>query len=348
MAKRGLEQYVEYPSLELADTDGEITAKIAFPFRHLNFSFTIPVSRALYEGAKSSSRTARVPAGIQDAWMQGYYSAFAQSPHLEPFYKVLLTELRKIRREQNLTDDEYVELLTAYVQSIPYDHEKLASIELAPRYPVETVVENRGICSDKTILLAGLLAHEGFACAVLHFAKENHVTVGIPAPEGFDFMGCGYAVAETTAISYIGAASSEYGVCENRPKIFPIGHGTKVYDSIRETVKILAVQHELEDSIAQGSPLFTEIVYVQKKINSLKESLTASKKEIETLAQNGGDYYPLLEPHNKNVAKLEAAVLRYNKLADEFRSNAELAGFIYHNRLDRRSVARRLKSIGRI
>ncbi|HJJ48311.1 MAG TPA: hypothetical protein O0X39_04905 [Methanocorpusculum sp.] len=348
MAKRGLENFVEYPALVLSDAEGTLTAKIAFPFRHLNFSFTIEVSRALYEGARSSAKAARVPAGIQDAWMQKYYEAFALSPLLEPFYKTLLAGMRKIRCEQNLTPDEYVELLTAYVQSIPYDHEKEASIERAPRYPVETVVENTGICSDKTVLLAGLLSHEGYACAVLHFARENHVTAGLPAPEGFDFMGCGYAVAETTAISYIGAASSEYGVCENRPKVFPIGHGTKTYGGIRDTVKILAVMRELEESIAAGSPLYNEIVFVQKKIEAMKEELTVSKKEIERKANAGEDYYPLLSEHKKNVAKLESLIQRYNRLADDFKANAELAGFIYHNRLDRRSVVRRLKSIGRL
>lgn len=348
MTKRGLENMVEYPCLIETDTEGFVTAKIAFPYRHLNYSFTIEIPRSLLDGAKSSSKTAKVPAGIQDAWLENYYTAFSLAAPLEPFYKTLLAQFRKIRREQNLTSDEYVELLTAYVQSIPYDHDKLASIEIAPRYPVETVFENRGICSDKTILLAGLLAHEGYSCAVLHFAKENHVTVGLPAPDGFDYFGCGYAVVETTAISYIGAASSEFGVCAGRPKVLPIGHGTKTYDGIRETVKILQIQHELEESITEGSPLVTEIIIQQKKTETLRKLLTESKAEIERRAKEGEDYYPLLETHNKNYEKLEKTIARYNALADEFRANAELAGFIYHNRLDRRSVAGRLKSLGRI
>ena len=348
MAKRGLENFVTYPVFIPAEVSGNLTVSIAFPYRHLNFSFTVSIPRALFEGARTSVKEARVPAGIQDAWMQKYYGAFAAPSALEPFYQTLLAAFRKIRAEQNLTSDEYVELLAAYVQSIPYDHEKVASIERAPRYPVETVVENKGICSDKTVLLAGLLSHEGYACAVLHFAKENHVTVGLPAPKGFDFMGCGYAVVETTAISYIGSSSTEYGVCANRPKVFPIGHGTKMYEGIRESVKILTVMRELEESIAPGSPLYNEIVFVQKKIEALKAELTASKAQIERTANAGEDYYPLLAEHKKNIARLESLIQAYNRLADDFRANAELAGFIYHNRLDKRSVVRRLKSIGRI
>ena len=240
MAKRGLEKYVTYPSIVPTEKSETISVKIAFPYRHLNYSFTIEVPLSLYEGAKLSRKSARVPAGIQDAWLDGYYKAFALDPFQTRVYQTLLSQFRRIRNERNLNGDEYLELLTAYVQSLPYDTDKLSSIEIAPRFPIETIVDGTGICSDKSLLLAGLLSHEGYAVSILQFGKENHLTTGLPAPAGYDFSGCGQAVVETTAISYIGHPAGEYADTTSRPKVFPIGHGSKRYDCIREVAKILA------------------------------------------------------------------------------------------------------------
>ena len=107
--------------------------------------------------ARSSEKEATVPTGIRDAWLAGYYEAFNSDPALVPFHRVLLAELRKIRSSQNYDDDVYLELITAFVQSIPYDTEKVESIDRAPWFLVETVVNGKGIYSDASLLLLGFL-----------------------------------------------------------------------------------------------------------------------------------------------------------------------------------------------
>ncbi|MDO5846166.1 MAG: hypothetical protein Q4Q04_04485 [Methanocorpusculum sp.] len=343
MAGRGLEKYAVYPKIIPADVSGSLSAELHVPFAHLNYSFTVPVSRPLYEGAKASSKAASVPAGIGDAWLAGYYRAFALSPLLVHFYADLLKPFRNIRREKNLDADGYLELLTAYVQALPYDTEKTASISLAPRFPVETVADGRGICSDKSLLLAGMLAVEGYAAAVLHFQKENHLAVGIPAPDGFDFLGTGYAVIETTAVSYVGTTPCGLEVCRTRPKVIRIGNGTKTYSAVRDTAKILAVIAELEEKLNPDGRMTAELLRLKKSIEEQTAVLRTAKAAIEqNIYLTAEDLQKQQNAYKRRLAVLQRTIHQYNMLAQEFRSAQELAVFIRNNRLDRAAVSKRL------
>lgn len=356
---------VVYPSITCSDATGEISVSIAFPFRHLNHSITIPVSRSLYLGAKASGKTALVPAGIGDAWLAGYYAAFAEDPALVPFYQTLLSRLRKIRFAQNYDDDTYLEMLTAFVQSIPYDTEKPASIDRAPRFPVETLVDGRGICSDKSLLLAGILSHEGYAVSLLQFSAENHLTVGIPVPDGYAYRGCGHAVIESTAISYVGDASGEFfghtsaQTLTSRPKVFPLGHGSKRYGSIAQTAHILTVRGALREKLAADGDLVRTISRKETLISAKKAELAASREDLsrneteaaavsadpELFSCRYAEYKTALDRHNAEVMGLAKQIERYNAEVDEYNRLAAAAEFIQHNRLDRPAVVERIRNL---
>ncbi|MDO5843960.1 MAG: hypothetical protein Q4Q53_02290 [Methanocorpusculum sp.] len=338
MLPRGILNNAEFPKITPSQSKGSVSANISFPFRHLNYSFTINVPLSLYTGAKNSSKTAMIPERIGDIWLLKYYQSFALDKNLTEFYSELLKPFRKIRFENNLDDDEYLELITAYVQSIPYDTEKVASIDKAPRFPVETAVDGTGICSDKSVLLAGLLSHEGYAVSILHFAKENHAAVGIKVADGYDFMSCGYAFIETTVISFIGTSESKYAVCRTRPKVFKIGHGTKTYGAISETVKILKKLSALEEKISPESDAVNEIFRLKDKIEAEKSEIVSSKKDIDLCADA-----EKIKIHNKKVLRLQKDMIRYNELVEDYNACAKLAAFISHNRLDRKAVSKKLK-----
>lgn len=357
---------VQYPAIVPGSATGEVTVRLTFPFRHLHHSFTIEVPRVLYEGARSSGKTARVPAGIGDAWLAGYYAAFTSDPALVPFYRILLSKLRKIRTSQNYDDDAYLELITAFVQSIPYDTEKVAAIDRAPRFPVETVVDGKGICSDKSLLLAGLLAHEGYAVAVLHFSPENHLAVGIPVPDGYDFHGCRCAVIESTALGYVGdaegtfpAGNGEVRTLASRPKVFFVGHGSKRYGSIAEVSRILLVRSALRKKLAEESSFVQDIRSKEETISRSREELSASRNRLgaleaetaklsddaEAFAAAYAVYRKAVECHNAEVALLAKKIECYNQLADEYNRFAEALAFLQHNRLDRPAVFARIRNL---
>ncbi|MCZ9312960.1 MAG: hypothetical protein O0V67_06245 [Methanocorpusculum sp.] len=357
---------VQYPAIVPGSAAGEVTVRLTFPFRHLHHSFTIAVPQSLYEGARSSGKAAHVPAGIGDAWLAGYYTAFTSDPALVPLYRILLSELRKIRSSQNYDDDAYLELIAAFVQSIPYDTEKVAAIDRAPRFPVETVVDRKGICSDKSLLLAGLLAHEGYAAAVLHFSPENHLAVGIPVPEGYDFHGCGCAVIESTALGFVGDAEGAFPAGDgkvrtlaSRPKVFFVGHGSKRYGSIAEVSKILLVRSALREKLAEEGSFVHDIRSEEEIIFRSKAELAASRNRLEELeaetATISGDtdtfaaayavYRKAVADHNAGVSLLTRRIQRYNQLVDEYNRLAAILTFLQHNRLDRPAVFARIRNL---
>ncbi|MBR4987418.1 MAG: hypothetical protein IKY81_01990 [Methanocorpusculum sp.] len=339
---------VTYPKITLAPVSGVRSVTVKIPYAHLNYSHTIEIANSLYLGAKESGKSASVPAGIGDAWLDGYYKAFVFDSHLAQFYPALLTPFRKIRRELNLDSDRYLELLTAYVQGLPYDKEKLASIEIAPRFPVETAVDGTGICSDKSLLLAGMLSQEGYACALLHFGKENHLAVGIPAPAGFDFKKTGYAVIETTAVSYIGSdpCTETKGSLVTRPKVVPVGNGTKTYSAIRDTAKILAVIRELEEKLDPHGTMVSELLRLKESVENQTEILRGLKDTIEHDEElTDAEEQELRETAGKKLQRLQKTIHQYNGLAGEFARAQELASFLRANRLDRQAVVKRLRQI---
>jgi len=337
---------VTYPKITPGNDTGTRMVTVKIPYAHLNYSQTIEIEDAVYTGAKASGKSASVPAGIGDAWLEGYYKAFIFDKNQDAFYPKLLSPFRKIRRELNLDSDRYLELLTAYVQGLPYDKEKLASIAIAPRFPVETVVDGTGICSDKSLLLAGLLSHEGYACSLLHFGKENHLAVGIPAPSGFDFKKTGCAVIETTAVSYIGSdpCTETQGSLVTRPKVIPIGSGTKTYSAIRDTAKILGVIRELEEKLNPEGTMVSELFRLKESVENQTEILRGLKETIEhdgTLTD--AEEQELRETAGVKLQRLQKTLHQYNALAKEFARLQELAAFIRANRLDRQAVVKRLR-----
>ncbi len=74
-------------------------------------------------------------------------------------------KLTKSGSRQNLSDDEYLELIAVYVQSLRYETQE----QNPAKFPIETVVDRAGDCDDKSLLFAGLLSREGYPVALLLF-----------------------------------------------------------------------------------------------------------------------------------------------------------------------------------
>ena len=108
--------------------------------------------------------------------------------------------LFRVKDENGLDSDRYLEMITAFVQSIPYeDHPGGAP----PKFPVETVAERTGDCDDKSLLLAALLSRAGYDVALLNFIENSHMGVGIAADTG-TYGSTGYAFIETTDYNFVG------------------------------------------------------------------------------------------------------------------------------------------------
>lgn len=160
------------------------------------------------------------------------------------------SELRGWRNRYALDDDAYLEMCARAVQSIPYGTPRE---RVAP--PAAFLADGRGVCSERSVLLAALLLHEGYDTAVWVFDTQRHVAVGVRgAGQGLD--GSGYDFIETTRESWVGEMGDELAgrsAAARDPQLIRVG-GERTYGADIESRVIadtLARTRVSVDALAQ-------------------------------------------------------------------------------------------------
>ncbi len=198
----------------------------SFNFHNSSASVSIAVNRSVYEASKKTYRGI-ILVGDPKGYGTRYYQAIINDPTQDAIYEDLLEQFRTIRDKRNLTDDEYLEMMTAYIQTIPYKDGGISP----PRYPAELLVENMGDCDDKAILLSGLLAREGYSVALLKFGPESHMAMGVGS-DAFPYKSTGYTYLEAMTPAYVGIPSFSIMTkkpLNSEPLVIPVSTGTKIY-----------------------------------------------------------------------------------------------------------------------
>jgi hypothetical protein len=142
--------------------------------------------------------------------------------------------------EKSTNIDDQARIAISLVQRIPYDSEKAKInihhyLKVKTRYPYEVIADNKGICGEKSLLLAFLLREIGFGVALFLYEKEKHMAVGIKSPEEFSLFNSGYAFIETTGVSIATdnqlryKSLQSYGIdgrkLKSYPQIIPLADG---------------------------------------------------------------------------------------------------------------------------
>ena len=238
-------------------------------------------------------------------------------------------------QEQHLTDNEYVELMMAYVQSLTY----VTKPDNPAKFPVETAVDQSGDCDDKSLLLAGLLAHEGYKVALLVFDPESHMAVGIGSPDSL-YKNTGYAYIETTNFSFAGVSpeSLQGGVVlRSDPLVIPIGSGTRVYSSGKETAYINDAVTRAEDKSAE---LVTQIESLNTELTAKKEQIAELEAQMQQLksAGNIAEYNAQVLTHNALVSEYNARLSTYRELVARYETYSSLHNYVLDHAYDRKGV----------
>jgi hypothetical protein len=304
------------PAIVPDDTPGFFTRRYTFPFQQENITIRTNISAAVYYGAKNGDKYAIIPPGKSPEEMApAYYRAFISDPAQDLLYADLLGSFRSLRQEHRYTDDEYAELLTVFVQSLPYDNTSADRPDTLSRFPAETLVDGTGDCDDKSVLLAGLLSREGYNVSLLLFIPEHHMAVGIGS-SCLQYNDTGYAYVETTGVSFVGDVpkrlnQSEKYSAEGRepapvhlssvPVVIRAGSGSGNYSGSGETAYILAQKKEID-----------------LKIASLKDQINSISRE--------------------NPLRLPALLEKYNAYAG-------VHNFIAQHRNDRKGTYQYLRSV---
>jgi hypothetical protein len=132
--------------------------------------------------------------------------------------------------------DDQVRIAISLVQKIPYDYSRLNSVNFKLRSPYELLYESKGVCSEKSLLLAHLLREFGYGIVLFDFSSENHMAVGIKSPNQYSYKNTGYAFIEATAPSIPTDSQGNYvgaGRLISTPQIFQVSDGIS-FSSISE------------------------------------------------------------------------------------------------------------------
>jgi hypothetical protein len=230
---------ISYPSITEDSSRGTIIKNYSFSFQNRTVTISASVKKAVYNGAKNGVKTlttSRPDIGRRE-YAPGYFRAFINDHHQDDFFLNLTTSLRKIRQDMRLSDDEYLELMAVFVQSLEYDTIAAANPDDANRFPVETFVDGKGVCGDKALLLGGLLAREHYDVVLLLFEPEKHMAIGIRSPAN-DYRNTSYAYLETTSRSLVGVVPDHLAgniVLTSNPVLIPVGDGGRSYTATPQT-----------------------------------------------------------------------------------------------------------------
>ncbi|MFA5268751.1 MAG: hypothetical protein WC379_12345 [Methanoregula sp.] len=221
------------PRVVLEDTSPAalpVDVSRSFRFQNDSVPVTLAVNSSVYAASKKTYRSTFLLGDPNDLGTR-YYQAMINDPSQDRIYRDLIDQFRQIRSERNLTDDEYLELISVYVQSIPYRD----GGETPPKYPAELLVEGMGDCDDKSILIAGLLAREGYSVVLFKFGPESHMAMGIGS-DAFPYKSTGYTYLEGMSLAYAGFPTAHLRIPLNSdPQIIMVSNGTKLYHSGNET-----------------------------------------------------------------------------------------------------------------
>jgi len=205
----------------------------------------------------------------------------------DPADLYLLEGLLETVRNRSIGDKfDMVQLLVAFVQSIPYE------IAESQKYPYETLYLNKGDCSDKSVLLCKLLILEGYEACLLSYDKAKHMAVGLKIDNEEESYYSGYCYIESTAISPIGEIPKELvggiKIDEDPEIIYPYENGENAYQEIsnlklfyKEVVKEFGKSY-LQSSIKEKK-LLEEMKHLTYNIDSLRFSQNSIKTTLDSL-----------------------------------------------------------------
>jgi hypothetical protein len=293
------------------------------------YSFAVPVVPAYAPGDPR----------FQDcplmAWRPGeeeqlasYYAGIFRDPREDQLFDPLLSEFRHIRRTGHLNSDEYLELLTNFVQEIPYD----PRAPVCPRRPDQVILDGKGDCDEKSLLLLGLLYREGYNAAILLFPDRHHATAGIgieiTTQPSFRVYGTGgqkYVYIETTHPSLIGLYPDDFA--NATPIVVPTGNGTVTYQAINDVMRIVSTQKRMEEKMRWINGTATGML---GEIDALEGKLSA------------GTGYANQEEYDADYTRYTSLVAQYNNYVDQFGEIHEVYVYILEHQYDRQGVRDRI------
>lgn len=341
------------PEKKLPELQQPVLRTFNWEYKGVKYTLTETLYQSLYDYYKSQPKAFSYVGELKPNWENEYYGMFLNRAQNDESIANLARDLQDLGKKHKLSDDQIVDLTLAFVQTIVYDDAKAKNI-LAQTgsetmlYPYETLFQQAGVCSDKSLLATVLLREMGYGTAIFAYEQDNHMAIGIECPKDSSTYGSGYCFAETTSVgNKIGiiptfdatsnktVGTSELSVIDSnqaqQAKLQQLGQMTiyqqtlgRQYFEVIETKKIIAEIDSLKKSIEILLPQLQE---QQKAINKKEKALAEMKSALEEY-QNGqsiekynklvSEYNDFLDDYKKDVKKYNEKVALYNKTIQRY------------------------------
>jgi hypothetical protein len=307
-----------------------------FLFEKNTVTLTLPINVSVYEGAKKADKSTMIHGNVSETiWVADTYRAMVNDPAQEEMYSTLLSDVKKTRLSRGLSDDEYLELIAVYIQSLRYETRDLTPA----KFPVETVVDRAGDCDDKSLLLAGLLSREGYPVALLLFGPEAHMAIGVGSGD-YLYKNTGYAFLETTNYSFVGMPTDKLGenlTLYSDPVIIPISNGTKLYGSGNQTRYIYDMYVQSDLRVKELEP---QVKSIGADLTSQQEKIARLESQLQSLRTSGNivSYNAQVSVHNALVSDYNAKLNTYRQLFARYEKYILVNNYIIDHMYDRKGV----------
>lgn len=168
---------------------GSNAALFTWVYKGQALSLDYTFDAADYRYYKSQSKFVQnIPSFAEEHVGHTYLAAFAEALR------------QKAQQHQWLGVDERNMVIRFVQEVIPYKNDPYNRGYDYPRYPIETLYEQRGDCEDKSCLMVALLKTLGHDAVLLEFS--NHMAVGVEDSKSSDYIynGKNYVFVETTSV----------------------------------------------------------------------------------------------------------------------------------------------------
>lgn len=341
----------EEPEIKPLELLNPVSKKYSWQYKNQTYEIDLTLFQSVYDAYREKTKIYSYRGELSPTWAEEYFAMFVTPLSQDQSIRELTEAIEKEAAEHKLTDDQTIELVMAFVQSIPYDDAKarlvLSGDQTAlPRYPYEVLYDDAGICSGKSFLAYAMVRELGYGVAFFEYETDKHIAIGIQCSREHSTYGSGYCYAETTApnnkIGIIPSFDAVNNSAEQESELEyfsedEIGSQTKnlgqgkIYlttegREYRGIAATIADQKEMERLKVEIDALRKELKTVKQQISFSEKAITELRKKMEGL-QDDGKY----KEYNKLVSKYNDLVADYKKYIKNY--NAEVKS--YNQKVDR-------------
>jgi len=313
------------PSLVLPSAEGEKLASFEWKYKGKKYSLERTLYGSYYKYYSELPTDHDPNSEVSAEWYEKNNTMFMDGVAGDVTLKELADSLKKMADEKKFNDNQIVEFVASFVQTIPYDQVKLDNRTQGLNgftekitYPYEVLYDNKGVCQDKSYLAYKLLKELGYGVAIFEFPdpEDNHMAIGVKCPIEYSNYESGFCFLESTSlgnkIGTIPELIPQTRIATSDIQITDIESGSEA----EEYVPLGNVEIR---NISEGKE-YTGIINTiatQREIESLRKAVLSHKAKIRQLGVSVKKYESDLKKYEKKLKK-EDDYDDYNDLYDDY------------------------------